>query len=95
MNHFSDENLDREAVAAHVGLHPTYFGEVFKKETSVHYSEYLAELRIEKAKELLHTTQKNVAEIAYETGFSSQSYFCTVFKRKTGLTPKQYLNQKH
>jgi AraC-like DNA-binding protein len=95
LEHFSDDTLDREAVAAHVGLNPAYFGKVFNKETSVHYSEYLTELRIEKAKELLLLTSKNVTEIAYETGFSSQSYFSTVFKRKTGLTPKQYMNKKH
>jgi AraC-like DNA-binding protein len=93
--HFFNETLDRETVAAQVGLHPTYFGKVFKMETGVHYAEYLTEIRIEKAKELLRTTQKNVTEIAYETGFSSQSYFSTVFKKKTGLTPKQYMNQTH
>lgn len=87
---FSDETLDRGRVAAVIGLNPTYFGQLFKNETGVHFSEYLTALRIEKAKTLLRDNQKNVAEIAFEVGFSSQSYFGFIFKKATGLSPKQY-----
>ncbi|MHB9030009.1 MAG: helix-turn-helix domain-containing protein [Candidatus Latescibacterota bacterium] len=94
LEYFSDEQIDREVVAAHVGLNSTYFGKVFKAETGVHFSDYLADLRIEKARSLLLTTSKNIAEIAFEVGFSSQSYLGYIFKKQTGVSPKQYRIQR-
>jgi AraC-like DNA-binding protein len=88
--HFRDETLSRETVAGAVGLTPSYFGKEFKKETGIHFSEYLMNFRIEKAKTLLLNSRKSVSEITFEVGFNSQSYFGYVFRKATGLTPKHF-----
>jgi len=87
---FTDESLSREEVAETVGLTPSYFGKVFSKETGMSFTDYLASVRIEKAKELLATTQKNISEIALEVGFASQSYFGYLFRKKEKKSPKEY-----
>ncbi len=83
--HYEDESLNRETVSAAVGLTPSYFGREFKKETGIHFSEYLMNFRIEKAKSLLLNSRKSVSEITFEVGFNSQSYFGYVFRKATGL----------
>ncbi len=88
--HYGDDTLNREMVAGAVGLTSSYFGKEFKKETGIHFSEYLMNYRIEKAKDLLLHSRKSVSEITFEVGFNSQSYFGYVFKKETGLTPKQF-----
>ena len=55
--------------------------------------EFVEERRIKKAIDLLFTNNYQLSEIAYECGFSSQSYFCYAFKRYTGTTPKQYIKK--
>ncbi len=87
---FTEETLSREDVAGAVGLTPSYFGKVFKKETGRSFTDYLAEVRIAHARELLESTQKNISEIALDAGFSSQSYFGYLFKKKLNLSPKDY-----
>lgn len=56
-------------------------------------SQYIQEQKIEKAKSLLKTTDRSILEIATYLGFSSQGYFQNVFKKLTGMTPKEYRNQ--
>lgn len=52
---------------------------------------FVEERRIKKSIDLLLTTDTSISEIAYECGFTSQSYFCYAFKRYTGTTPKKYV----
>ena len=87
---FTEESLSREEVAETVGLTPSYFGKVFSKETGMSFTDYLASVRIERAKELLATTQKNISEIALEVGFGSQSYFGYLFRKKEKKSPREY-----
>lgn len=54
--------------------------------------EYVEEQRIKKAIHLLLTTDRSLTAVAYECGFSSQSYFSYVFKRKMKTTPRQYID---
>jgi len=83
-------NLKLEDVSAFVGLNPTYFSILFKKETGLNFSHYISKLRIEQAKRLLRTSNMPLVTIAERTGFESQSYFSKVFKKQTGSTPKQF-----
>lgn len=53
-------------------------------------SEHINNLRLEKSKELLKTSNQNISEIAYAVGFSSPNYYSTAFKNKFGITPKEY-----
>ena len=78
------------SVAEAVGLTPSYLCMLFKKETGRNFSDHLTDIRIHKAKELLCCTSKMVYEVAYDVGFSDYRYFSQIFKKRTGMTPRQY-----
>jgi AraC-like DNA-binding protein len=63
------------------------------KEMGITLKKYVNTYRVEKAKELLATTDGPVADLAYQLGWASSNYFCTVFKKYTGVTPLQYRKQ--
>jgi len=90
INQRYNTNLTLENVAAFIGLNPTYFSILFKKEIGLNFSHYINKLRIEQARHLLKTSSMPLVAIAEETGFESQSYFSKVFKKMTGSTPKQF-----
>ena len=83
-------DLTLELVANHVHLNPTYFSTLFKQSTGSSFKEYLNMVRVEESKRLLANTDYSLIDIAIATGFEDQSYFTKVFKRYTGLTPKQF-----
>lgn len=77
-------------ISGYVFLNPTYFSELFKKETGQNFSEYVTNLRLEKAKELLKDTGLKIYEVCESVGYSNTKYFCKLFKRFTGKTPSEY-----
>lgn len=83
-------SITLDDVAAEVHLNPAYFSTIFKQSCGSSFKEYLNMVRIEESKRLLANTEYSVIDIAVATGFEDQSYFSKVFKRYTGLTPKQY-----
>lgn len=82
--------LTLEDAACHVHLHPSYFSTLFKHSTGSSFKEYLNMVRIEESKQLLSNTDYSIIDIAIAVGFEDQSYFSKVFKKYTGLTPKQF-----
>jgi len=92
---YSNETLTRNEVAQFIGMEPSYFGKIFKSETGINFTEYLIHFRIEKAKELLLNTSKNISEIAYEVGFNSQSYFGYLFKKCEKISPRKFILSNH
>ena len=84
------EDLSLERVAATVSHNPIYFHGVFKRALGKTLREYIEEQRIKRSIHLLMTTEMTLTEIAYECGFSSQSYFSYAFKRRMGTTPRRY-----
>ena len=68
----------------------TYFSHIFKQITGKTFIEYINDLRVRKAAELLADTQKSVTDICYMTGFNNPGYFTRTFKRSTGLSPREY-----
>lgn len=87
--HFN-EPLTLEDAAQYVHLHPSYFSTLFKQSIGSSFKEYLNMVRIEESKRLLSNTDFSIIDIAVAIGFEDQSYFSKVFKKYTGLTPKQY-----
>lgn len=85
-----DKNISSANVAQALFISKSYFCRVFKKNFGCHFHEYLCLYRIEKAKRLLRTTDKTIAEIASETGFSSFSYFSKMFKAQLQMSPSEY-----
>jgi two-component system response regulator YesN len=91
MDHqYMDPDLSLNQVAAQVNLSPSHFSVVFSQETSTTFKEYLTEIRIKKAKELLRMTALRAAEISYQVGYSDPHYFSHVFRKNTGLSPTEF-----
>ncbi len=80
-----------EDVARVAGLSPTHLSRVFKREMGVGVSEYVNQIRCERASDLLTRGEMNAAEVAEACGFSDHSYFTRVFKKVTGKTPSEVL----
>ncbi|QHT59110.1 response regulator [Paenibacillus lycopersici] len=71
-------------------LNPAYLSVLYKQQTGVNVSEYIAEARLEKAKELLATTPLKIHEIAEQVGFESAGYFNRFFKKRLHVTPQEF-----
>jgi len=84
------ENISVKDVADEVCVSESYFKSIFRKGSGYSYSEYLTRVRMEKAKELLNTTEKPVTEIAMDIGFHTPTSFSSLFRREVGLSPSQY-----
>lgn len=91
--HFGDPELRMNVLAQEFNLSPNYFSTVFSQEIGQPFRDYLNNLRINHAKELLRTTDMTCAEVAYQCGYNDAHYFYTFFKRKTGLTPQRFRGQ--
>lgn len=88
------ENYQKEIhladVAGHVNMSEVSFSRFMKKRTGKNYIEYLNDLRLGIASRHLIDTTKTVAEISYECGFNNLSNFNRIFKKRKGVTPKEF-----
>ena len=82
--------INRKTVAATFNLNQDYLTRLLKEKYGIIFSEYLTRLRIEKAIDLLKSTDMPVKEIAAECGYTDDNYFIKAFKKKQGLTPAIY-----
>lgn len=87
------ESLSLEDLARVLSLQPWEITKAFKKTTGVPPYQYVRNLRIERAKELLQRSNSSLVDIALTVGFSSQSHFTTAFKQLENCTPAQYRRQ--
>ena len=85
-----EENPDLEQMAKKYGYTPYYFSKKFKQEVGLSLRDYTAQQKIEKAKILLSQNTMSVSDISEYLGFNSQSYFGSVFRKMTGMTPSDY-----
>ncbi|WP_020618086.1 response regulator [Paenibacillus daejeonensis] len=90
MREHSRTDLKASEVASWLKITPSYFSYIFKKHTGKSFTEYMNELRIGHAKQLLATTHDKVFEIADQVGYREYKYFVSVFKSVAGMTPKEY-----
>lgn len=93
LNVHATREIARWKLADTVNVSEDYLTRIFRKETGVSMWEYLARYRVFLATELLLHTDGTVYEIALETGFQDQAYFCRVFKKITGMSPGKMRNR--
>lgn len=93
VNEHYGEKIKLEDVANSAFVTPNYFSRVFKEETGEHFTEWLNKFRVEKAKALLDDVSFKVYEVAERVGYSDYKYFTLIFKKYTGLAPKEYRNR--
>jgi len=84
------EEISLELLSQKTFISATYISALFKKTFHIGVSEYVSELRMMKAKELLESSNLKVEEIAGKVGMTNSTYFITRFKRRFGMTPNQY-----
>jgi two-component system, response regulator YesN len=89
INHLG-ENITIEKIAREIPMNPTYFCEYFKNQTGQTVLDYVTKMRVEKAKELLITTDLKIYDIAEEVGYSDTKYFSKLFKKYFGEVPSKY-----
>jgi len=87
--HYAD-NLSLKSVAESVFLSPNYLGALFRVELGISFTDQLILIRVQKAKEMLQHPQFKLYEVAENVGYKNIGYFTNVFKRITGVTPKEY-----
>ncbi len=88
VNYYKDISL--ELMANYVYLNPSYFSELFKKETGQNFIEYLTNVRINQAKELLKNTGLKSYEVCEAVGYTDSKYFSKLFKKIVGVNPSEY-----
>jgi AraC family transcriptional regulator len=84
-----DGDLSLEALSSLAGVLDNKFARSFKKKTGESLHRYVMARRIRAARDLLEKSQDSISDVAYATGFSSQSHMTTAFKRDLGITPAQ------
>ena len=84
------EEISQSDVAEAVYLNPSYFSTLFKRSLGKGFAEYLTELRISRIKSRLANTSEKIKDISASEGFSDYQYFIKVFKKITGLNPREY-----
>ncbi len=93
--HYTEEDLSLNTLAAHVNLSPNHLSAVFKQETGQPFIKYLTDYRMNMAKELLSITSKKSNEIGLMVGYKDPHYFSYLFKKTQGITPTQYRGAGH
>ena len=91
--HYYDPFLSNDVLAEQSGISEVYFRKLFTKTYGISPKQYILNLRIQKAKQLLTDAGFTVTAVSEKCGFASVYHFSRAFKAKTGLTPTEYLNQ--
>lgn len=89
-----NRDLSLDEVSREVNISPYYFSKIFKDETGENFIEYLTNIRIMKAKELLSHTDYSMKEICAMIGYADPNYFSRSFKKKVGISPTEYKEGK-
>jgi two-component system response regulator YesN len=88
--HYSDSLISANSISDKISITPQYFSKIFNEITGTSFPEYLNNLRLEKAKEILLTSSNICINEVYEkVGYNSRNYFTTAFKNKYGVSPSK------
>jgi len=85
-----NKDISLDDVSRSVNISPYYFSKLFKDETGENFIEFLTNIRMEKAKELLNHSDYSIKEICILVGYSDPNYFSRIFKKNMGNTPTEY-----
>lgn len=88
--HYTEEDISLNSVATVAGVSSAYFSSMFSQEMGKTFTEYLTELRMNKAKELLSVKKLHTAEVAQAIGYKDAHYFSFVFRKTQGMSAKEY-----
>jgi len=91
--HFASKDLTVDSITNMFFISPSYLSKLFKQYTGNTFIEYLTELRVSRACELLKTTNRKLFEIAEMVGYADSGYFTSIFKKYRGVTMSQYREQ--
>lgn len=87
------KEINLKTVADQFQMNPLYLGRLFKSETGICFTDYINNLRIRKAKQLLLDTNLTTRQIAEAVGYLNTNYFFPIFKRQVGLSPTEFRKQ--
>ena len=88
--HYGDQGFSVQKVAEHIGISKNYFTSLYKENASINFWDYVMELRMQKAKEYLLSTEDTISTIARQIGYESEYHFSRKFKEFTGESPNQF-----
>jgi two-component system response regulator YesN len=89
-DNYDNENISLNAVAANANISPNHFSTIFSQEMNQTFIDFLTSVRMEKAKELLRSTNMRTSEIANAVGYKDPHYFSYLFKKTQDCTPREY-----
>lgn len=84
------KNLTQDFLASLFYMNRSYLSSLFRSRTGEKFVDYLCDVRIERAEELLENPDQKLAQIARSVGYDNEKYFFRIFKKRTGMTPDQY-----
>ena len=84
------EKIYLEDVAEALKISPTYLSRLFKRETGQNFQDYINEVRVDRAANLLKYSEMSLSEISQYVNFPNQSYFGKIFKKYKNMTPRAY-----
>lgn len=90
IEHHLSEDISLSVLAEQVYLNPVYLSRAYKQKTGQNISKYIADCRIQKAKDMLKSPNLKINEIAYGIGYESPAHFSRIFKKATGYSPIEY-----
>lgn len=89
------EKLTIDDLSSYTGLNSTYLSKLFMKETRTSVKDFVTNAKVNTAQNMLKYSEFSYLDISLALGFSSQSSFISVFKKKTGMTPKEYRQKNY
>ena len=87
---FDDPNISLQSMAERLKISPAYLSTIFSQNKNITFIECLTAIRMDHAAILLETTSKKIIDITFEVGYNDPNYFSFTFKKRTGLTPKEF-----
>lgn len=94
LENYSDAGLSIGQLAEHIGYSPAYTIKLFKNVMGISFTQYVVNLRIDRAMQMLKETNDNIDVIAEKNGFATYNNFAKLFRSKTGMSPSDYRKMK-